>query len=151
MPLAIGGTVADPFTLTLRGGDIVEVTGGAGVDVVRAQLAVDAGARRLGELALVDGTSAVGESGRVFLETLLDENATCHIAWGAGIPSVFPGWRNLSDEQLAARGVNQSRTHIDFMVGGADLTVTGISADGTQVPILAGEHWVLPGSRRRPE
>ena len=81
--------------------------------------------------------------GMVFRETLLDENATCHIAWGAGIPSVLPGWRSLSDDQLRAAGINQSATHIDFMIGGPEVTVTGLHADGTRIPILRAGTWQL--------
>ncbi len=143
LPLAIAGTVAEPFTLTIEDGEIVHVSGGVGSDVIRAQMRTDAGARRLGELALVDGTSAVGRSGTVFLETLLDENARSHIAWGAGIPSVFPNWRELSAADLAARGVNQSQVHTDFMIGGPGLSITGTTAAGEQAVIIAADTWIL--------
>jgi aminopeptidase len=140
-PLALGGVLIEDFTLHLDDGVITDVTAAHGKNVILAQLAADAGARRLGEIALVDDTSPIGRSGVVFRETLLDENATCHIAWGAGIPSVYPGWRSLSDEQLRAVGINQSAAHVDFMIGGSDVTVTGVQADGTQIPILQGGTW----------
>jgi aminopeptidase len=123
---------------------ITDVAAGHGAGTILAQLGADEGARRLGEVALVDGTSPIGRCGTVFRETLLDENATCHVAWGAGIPSVLPGWRSLTDDQLRD-GVNQSATHVDFMVGGPDVIVTGLHADGTQTPILRGGKWQLPG------
>jgi len=117
-PLALGGALIEGFTLHLDDGVITDVTAGHGRNTILAQLAVDEGARRLGEIALVDDTSPIGRSGTVFRKTLLDENATCHIAWGAGIPSVLPGWRSLSDKQLRDTGTNQSATHVDFMMGG---------------------------------
>ncbi|WP_163507131.1 aminopeptidase [Fodinicola acaciae] len=140
-PLALHGTIVRDLRLTLTDGVITDVSASTGADVVRAELAVDDGARRLGELALVDASSPIGQSGVTFLETLLDENATCHLAWGAGIPSVLPGWRDLTSEQRQDRGVNLSRTHIDFMVGGPDLTVTGIHHDGSTTELLRGEQW----------
>ena len=140
-PLALGGVVVDRFTLRIEEGMITDVTAEHGASTIRAQLSADEGARRLGEVALVDDTSPVGRCGAVFRETLLDENATCHIAWGAGIPSVLPGWRNLTDDQLRQAGVNQSVTHIDFMIGGPEITVTGIRADGTEIPILRAGKW----------
>ena len=145
-PLAMMGTVVDPFTLTIESGRIVDVRGGRGADVVRQHIATDAGASQLGELALVDSSSAVQRTGTVFKDTLYDENATCHIAWGGGIPSVFPGWRSLSPQRLDELGVNRSGVHVDFMVGGPGVTVSGMTDTGAEVPILAGEEWVLAAS-----
>lgn len=142
-PLALGGVLLGEFTLHLDDGVITHVTAAHGRDTILAQLAADEGARRLGEIALVDDTSPIGRSGTVFRETLLDENATCHIAWGAGIPSVLPGWREMTDGQLNDTGINQSATHVDFMVGGPGLTVTGLHADSTQTPILRAGTWQL--------
>jgi len=142
-PLALGGALIEDFTLHLEDGVITNVTAGHGRNTILAQLAADEGARRLGEIALVDDTSPIGRSSTVFRETLLDENATCHVAWGAGIPSVLPGWRSLTDEQLRDTGINQSATHVDFMIGGPEVTVTGLHADGTQIPILRAGKWQL--------
>jgi len=140
-PLALGGILIEDFTLHLDDGVITDATGGHGKNTILAQLAADEGARRLGEIALVDDTSPIGRSGTVFRETLLDENATCHIAWGAGIPSVLPGWRSLSDDQLRTAGINQSATHVDFMIGGPEVSVTGLHASGTRIPILRAGTW----------
>jgi aminopeptidase len=122
---------------------IIDAAAAHGRSTILAQLSADQGALRLGEIALVDDTSPIGRAGMVFRETLLDENATCHLAWGAGIPSVLPGWRSLTDEQLRDIGVNQSATHVDFMIGGPEVTVTGIHADGTETPILRAGKWQL--------
>ena len=92
-------------------------------------------ADRLGELALVTGESRVGQTGTLFYDTLFDENATCHIAYGAGFPFVLEG---EPDE-----GLNVANTHVDFMVGGPELEVDAVLADGTAVPLIRNEEWQL--------
>ncbi|HEY7049593.1 MAG TPA: aminopeptidase [Jatrophihabitantaceae bacterium] len=140
-PLALGGTLVRDLRLTVVDGEVTEVDATSGADVVRRNQGIDAGARRFGEVALVDHSSPIGRSGVTFQTTLLDENATCHLAWGAGIPSVLEGWRSLDADQRLARGVNRSGTHVDFMVGGPDVTVTGIGRDGREVELLRHERW----------
>ncbi|MGH2792171.1 MAG: aminopeptidase [Actinomycetota bacterium] len=142
-PLATAGTVVRDLELTLADGMITEVTATAGADIVRGQLGADEGARRLGEIALVDGSSPIGKSGVVFFDTLLDENASCHIAYGAGIPSALDGAGELSSEERLERGLNQSKVHTDFMIGSPELEVDGITTDGGTVPILRDEVWQL--------
>ncbi|MEV0590989.1 aminopeptidase [Nonomuraea cavernae] len=143
-PLSLVGTVVRDLELTFSGGVVTEVRASTGADVVRSHQAIDAGAARLGELALVDGTSPVGQSGVTYLETLLDENATCHLAWGAGLPPGVPaGLRDRDAAGLDAAGVNVSDVHVDFMVGGPEVTVTGIRHDGATVELLRGEEWQL--------
>ena len=99
-----------------------------GAEVVRGRLKLDDGAVRLGEVALVDRESRIGQLGTVFYETLLDENAVSHIALGDGINEAV-------DESEIPR-VNRSGIHLDFMIGGDDVDVTGITSDGARVPIL---------------
>ncbi|MEU8248557.1 aminopeptidase [Nonomuraea sp. NPDC048916] len=141
-PLALVGTVIRDMELTFTGGVVTDVRATTGADVVRTHQATDAGAARLGELALVDGTSPVGRSGVTYLETLLDENATCHLAWGAGLPPGVPAHLRERDAAgLDEAGVNSSGVHVDFMVGGPDVTVTGIRHDGTVIELLRGEEW----------
>ena len=93
-------------------------------------------ADRLGELALVTGDSRVGQSGTLFYDTLFDENATCHIAYGFGFPFVFDG-------DPPAEGLNVAQTHVDFMVGGPELEIDALLADGTAVPVIRDEAWQL--------
>ena len=99
-------------------------------------MAVDDFGTRLGEVALVDGESRVGQTGITFFDTLFDENATCHIAYGFGIPEVFDG--------EPGEGMNVSNVHTDFMVGGPELEVDGVTKDGKSVPILREDVWQLP-------
>ncbi|MFI9561013.1 aminopeptidase [Nonomuraea endophytica] len=140
-PLSLDGTVIHDLELTFAGGVVTEVKASAGADVVRTHQATDAGAARLGELALVDRSSRVGESGITYMETLLDENATCHLAWGAGLPPGVPADLRSDDPALLdGAGVNTSSVHIDFMVGGPDVTVTGL-APGGNVVLLRDDTW----------
>jgi aminopeptidase len=135
-PLALLGDVVEGLRLTVKDGKIVEVDADKGADVVRGQLGSDERASYFGELALVDGTSRVGKTGITFFDTLFDENATCHIAYGFGIPEVFEG---EPDD-----GMNVSTVHTDFMIGGPELNVDGITRDGKSVPILREDTWRLP-------
>ena len=101
------------------------------------------GARLLGEVALVDRESRVGQLGLVFGDTLLDENATCHIALGAAYPAPIPGAGELDEAGRLARGVNVSSIHLDVMIGGPEVDVDGIGADGSATPVLRANEWVL--------
>ena len=103
-PLALLGTLVEGLELRFEDGRIVDVQAAQGADVVRTQTQRDEGAARLGEVALVDGSSRVGQTGLVFYDTLFDENATCHIAYGKAITRTVPGSGSLSpEERVAAR------------------------------------------------
>jgi aminopeptidase len=143
MPLALAGNIVRDLELRFEKGRAVEVKASAGADLVRGQLKQDEGACMLGEVSLVDGDSAVGRSGLVFLNTLFDENATCHIAYGAGILEAIPGGEEKSRAELEELGFNSSSVHTDLMIGGPEVEVDGIELGGTAVPILRGAGWQL--------
>jgi aminopeptidase len=127
------GTIVRGLRVRFEGGKAVEIEADEGAEALRSRLAVDEGGLRLGELALVDSKGRIGPLGTVFYDTLLDENASSHIALGAGFPF-------LVEDADAAR-VNESATHVDFMIGSPELEVDGVTAGGDRVPILRGGDW----------
>ncbi len=141
-PLALGGTIVEDLAMRFEQGRAVEVTATVGADAVRGQMAVDPFGDVLGEVALVDGESRVGRTGLVFFDTLFDENATCHIAYGAAVSGV-EGTDGLGPDGLRARGVNVASIHTDFMIGGPDVAVDGVTRLGETVPILREDVWQL--------
>jgi aminopeptidase len=133
MPLALRGQIVRGLELRLEGGRIVHVEAETGADLIRAQLASVENADRLGEVALVTGDSRVGRTGTLFYSTLFDENATCHIAYGNGYPSTVEG--------EPGEGLNAANIHVDFMVGGPELEVDALFADGSALPLIRNERW----------
>ena len=138
----LGGATIEGARLRFDGGRVVEVEADRNADALRAHLATDEGASCLGEVALVDGTSPVGRSGRVFNDVLLDENATCHIALGSAYAFTVPDLPE-DPQARAALGFNTSGIHQDLMIGGPQVAVDGIDDDGDTVPILRDDVWVL--------
>jgi aminopeptidase len=143
MPLALAGTVVRDLVLRFEDGRAVQVEASTGADLVREQLRADDGASMLGEVALVDGESRVGRTGLVFLNTLFDENAACHIAYGAAIVEAIEGSESADEAELEALGFNNSSIHTDFMIGGPEIEVDGLDAKGNAVPLLRENAWQL--------
>ena len=134
-PLVLNdGTIIRGLRVRFEGGHAVEIDADENGAALRGHVRIDDGATRLGELALVDRQGRIGPLGRVFYNTLIDENAASHIALGSGYPFV------LEDEGDRARA-NLSATHVDFMIGSPELEVTGITAAGDRVPVLRGGDW----------
>ena len=142
-PTEVHGAMVTDLVLRFEGGRVVDVQASGHLDAVIAQLDQDAQARFLGEVALVDGSSRVGQLGRVFKNILLDENAACHVAWGQGYVEPFPDGLPDDDEARIARGVNASRIHQDMMLGGPDVSVFGVTAAGDEVPVLIADAWQI--------
>jgi aminopeptidase len=134
--LLTDGTMVRGLEVRFEDGRAVEIAADEGAEVLRGRTEIDEGAARLGEVALVDRESRIGQLGTVFYETLLDENAASHIALGSGFT-----WAVETDEDLAR--VNESAIHIDFMIGGDDVAVTGITSEGERVPLLRDGVWQL--------
>jgi aminopeptidase len=138
----LGGGIVEGLRLRFSSGRAVEIDADTGADRLRASVAADEGAARLGEVALVDGSSPVGRSGRVFGDALIDENATCHIALGSAYPFTVPDLPD-GDEAQEAIGFNRSSIHQDIMIGGPEVTVSGIESGGVRVPIIRDDVWQL--------
>lgn len=140
-PLVYNGNLIENFRLTFKDGKVVEASAEKGEDVLKDLLKMDAGACRLGEVALIPYHSPISRMDRIFYETLLDENASCHLALGEAYPTCVENGADLSEKELAEAGLNASMVHVDFMVGSPDLDITGIRKDGTKVPVFAGGDW----------
>jgi aminopeptidase len=134
-PLALNGQIVRGLEVRFEGGRIVDVRAEEGADVVKGQLALEENAGYLGEVALVDGTSRIGQTGQVFFETLYDENASCHVAYGGAYAEAVEG--GVID------GVNVASVHTDFMIGGPEVEVDAVLHDGTAVPLLRDDVWQL--------
>jgi aminopeptidase len=135
-PLDVGGAVVQGLRVRFEGGRAVEIDADSNAEALRRRCATDEGAARLGEVALVDGKSRIGRLGRTFFNTLLDENAASHIALGDAYASP------IADPADLPR-INESKIHIDFMVGSDEVTVSGLTRGGDELPLLVGGTWQI--------
>jgi aminopeptidase len=134
-PLDVSGVLVRGLRVRFEAGRVVEIEADSGAEALRARCAKDEGASRLGELALVDREGRIGKSGITYFSTLLDENAASHLALGGAYAT------SVGDEDRER--INKSAIHIDFMIGADDVAVTGLHADGTEVPVLRGGTWQI--------
>ncbi|HTW49735.1 MAG TPA: aminopeptidase [Acidobacteriaceae bacterium] len=141
-PLSHQGTMIEEIRVRFEGGRIVEAHAAKGETVLEKLIDTDEGARRLGEVSLVPNSSPISASGLLFLNTLFDENAACHIALGQAYSTCLIDGDKLTPEQLAARGANDSLIHVDWMIGSGEMDVDGITADGKAEPVLRRGEWV---------
>ena len=134
-PLSHNGHLIEGIVFEVRDGKITEAHADQGEEVLKHAISVDEGASYFGEVALVPYDSPISRSGILFLNTLFDENASCHFAFGEAYP-LIKGAENMTEDELKAKGVNFSMTHVDFMIGSADLEITGITRDGEEIPVF---------------
>lgn len=135
LPLAHDGNIIDKFHFVVKDGKIVEAHAEQGEETLKAAISVDEGASYFGEVALVPYDSPISNQKILFYNTLFDENAACHIAFGEAYPCL-KGGQQMTKDELKARGLNDSITHVDFMVGTPDLSIVGTTHDGRQVPVF---------------
>ncbi len=141
-PFTMGDGFVDGLYLEFEAGAVTSVKARAGEEFVRKTLKIDEGSCRLGELALVPNSSPISQAGVIFHNTLLDENASIHIALGRGIRECLAGGAKMSTEEFVAAGGNHSTVHYDFMIGSGEIDVDGINAAGKATPIMRKGEWV---------
>lgn len=141
-PLSHQGTLIENIRCTFKDGKIVHATATAGEAALNKLISTDEGARQLGEVALVPNPSPIAQSGVLFWNTLFDENAASHIALGQAYSTCLVDGAAMSSEDLAALGANESLIHVDWMIGGPEMAVDGVSADGAAEPLMRNGDWV---------
>ena len=142
-PLSYQGTLIEDIAVRFEGGKIVEASARTGEEVLRKVLETDAGAARLGEVALVPHSSPISQSGILFYNTLYDENAACHIALGQAYNKCILDFDKKSEEELVAAGANRSLIHIDWMIGSGAIDIDGVAASGAAEPVMRAGEWVI--------
>lgn len=144
MPLSFNGILIEDFSVRFEKGKAVEIKAKRNGEFLQKQISMDENAAYLGEVALVPFDSPVNNSGILFLSTLFDENAACHLAFGQGFTSLIKGYEKLSKEEIKAYGINDdSLIHIDFMIGTKDLSIVGETEDGKKVQIFKDGNWAF--------
>lgn len=136
MPLCYNGKIIEGLELTLKDGVIVDYTAKKNLDILKGIIETDEGSKRLGEIALVPYDSPISKLHTLFYETLFDENASCHFAIGKAYPTCVKGGDEMTKEQIAAVGLNDSNAHVDFMVGTKDLEITALTHDGKTLTVF---------------
>ena len=143
LPLVENGNIIDGFRFVIRDGRIVESHAKVGEEFLKAAYTVDEGASYFGEVALVPYDSPISNQGILYYNTLFDENARCHLAFGEAYPECLEGGNDMTREELLAHGLNWSINHVDFMVGTADLSIVGTTHDGREIPVFVNGNFAI--------
>jgi len=142
-PLSYSGNLIENFSLTFKDGKIVDYQAEKGYDTLKHLIETDEGSHFTGEVALVPHHSPISDMDLIFFETLFDENASNHIAIGKGYAFCLEGGKEMSEEELKENGLNDSLTHVDFMIGSDKMNIDGILPDGTRKPIFRKGNWAF--------
>ena len=142
-PLSYMGELIENFSVRFEGGKAVEVKAEKGEELLKHMISMDEGASKLGEVALIPYQSPISQSGVLFYNTLFDENASCHLAFGRGFNECMRGFENYSKEELERRGINDSMIHVDFMIGAKDTCIVGVKKNGERVQIFKDGNWAF--------
>ena len=142
-PLAYQGQLIENFSVRFHEGKAVEVKAEKGLAALESILSLDEGSAYLGECALVPFDSPINQTGLLFYNTLYDENACCHLALGRGFTDLYPNFEKYSEDELHAFGINKSLSHVDFMIGTADLEIVGTSFDGKETVLFHNGTWAF--------
>lgn len=142
-PLSLQGQLVENFKVTFKDGKCDEVTAEKGQDVLENMLNMDENSRHLGEVALVPYDSPINQTGLLFSNTLFDENACCHLAFGEAFKNNIRGYENMSEEDFKEVGFNESINHVDFMIGSDDLDIVGVDHDGNRYQIFKNGVWAI--------
>lgn len=140
-PLSYAGTIIEGMHITFQNGKVVEATATRGQEVLEHLLQTDDGAKSLGEISLVPDDSPISQSNITFFNTLFDENASDHMAFGEAYPFTIENGTSMSASELLKNGMNVSQTHVDFMIGSNSMNIDGIKADGSKLPIFRDGNW----------
>jgi aminopeptidase len=142
-PLNYGGTLINNFSLTFKDGKVIDFKAEEGYETLKRLLDTDEGARFIGEVALVPHKSPISDTNILFYNTLFDENASNHLAIGSAYAFCIEGGKDMNKEELEQNGLNTSLTHVDFMIGSADMNIDGVYEDGKREPIFHDGNWAF--------
>ena len=143
LPLSYGGQLIENFYMKFKDGKVIESGAEKNADLLKEMLSADEGSSYLGECALVPYSSPIRKSGVLFYNTLYDENAACHLAVGMGFTNVLRDFEKYTDDEAHALGINDSVTHVDFMIGTDDLSIIGIDKNGKEIKIFENGEWAF--------
>jgi aminopeptidase len=142
-PLSYQGQLIEDFWVKFENGKAIDVGARKGEELLRKMISMDEGAAFLGECALIAYDSPINNTGILFFNTLYDENASCHLALGTGFTNCFKGYENMTDEEIYAKGINESMIHVDFMIGSKDLSIEAVTYDNKTVQIFKDGSWAF--------